>query len=83
MTPAELRAIVNEALSNIAPETSPSDVPDTEDLRLALDIDSIGFLDFIIALHARTGVDIPEIDYPKLTTRAGLLEYLQARGDEK
>jgi acyl carrier protein len=60
-----------------------SDVPDSEDLRLALDIDSIGFLDFIIALHARTGVDIPEIDYPKLTTRAGLLDYQQARGGQK
>jgi len=80
MTAADLRALINEELSNIAPETSPADVPDTDDFRSALDIDSIGFLDFIIALHARTGVEIPEIDYPKLITRAGLLAYLAAHG---
>lgn len=81
MTRDELRAVIDAELSNIAPETDPASVPDAADLRLELDIDSIGFLELITALHARTGVDIPEIDAARLTTRAALLDYLVPRVD--
>jgi hypothetical protein len=32
-----------------------------------------------IALHRRLGVDIPEIDYPKLVTLDGAMTYLRAK----
>ena len=35
------------------------------DLREALDIDSMDFLNFVTAIHHRLGVDIPELDYPE------------------
>jgi len=76
MTRDELRSIVNSELANIAPEADPSAVPDTADLRQELDIDSIGFLDLITALHERTGVEIPELDAARLTTRNALVDYL-------
>jgi acyl carrier protein len=37
------------------------------------------FLNFIIAIHRRLGVDIPEIDYPKLGTLNGAFAYIDAK----
>ena len=34
------------------------------------------FLNFITAIHHRLGIDIPEIDYPKLATLDGAVAYL-------
>jgi len=45
-------------------------------MRDALDIDSVDFLNFIAALHEQTGVDIPERDYPMVSTIARCVEYL-------
>jgi acyl carrier protein len=49
-------------------------------LRDELDIDSMDFLNVVIALHERLGIEIPEGDYPKLATLAGCVEYLHAHG---
>ena len=35
-------------------------------------------MNFITAIHKRLGIDIPEIDYPKLVTLNGAVEYLAA-----
>jgi len=43
----------------------------------ALDIDSMDFLNFVIALHHRLGVDIAELDYPKVVTLDGAATYLK------
>lgn len=79
MTREDLRRIVDAALNNVAPEADLTALPDTAELRLELDIDSMGFLDFITALHDQLGVDIPETDANKLATRAAVLDYLTAR----
>jgi len=34
------------------------------------------FLNFVTAIHHRLSIDIPEIDYPKLVTLNGAVEYL-------
>jgi len=49
------------------------------DLREALDIDSMDFLNFITAIHHRLGLDIPEVDYPKLVTLDGAIAYVAAK----
>ncbi len=49
------------------------------DLREALDIDSMDFLNFMIAVHHRLGVEIPELDYPKLITLDGAVAYLTTK----
>ena len=76
MTAADAKQIIVEALSRLAPETHPADLPGTADLRGELDLDSMDFLNFVAALHARTGLDIPEADYPKLATLDGAVAYL-------
>jgi acyl carrier protein len=57
---AEIRIILQEELGNIAPEMDLRKLDPGADLRDALDIDSMDFLNFVIALHRRLGVDIPE-----------------------
>jgi hypothetical protein len=33
-------------------------------------------LNFVLGLHKRLGVDVPETDYPQLATLAGCVDYL-------
>jgi acyl carrier protein len=79
MTRDELKQVLSEEIGNIAPEVDLAAVREDEDLREALDIDSISFLNLIIALKARLGVDVPELDYPKLRNLHGALDYLESR----
>ena len=76
MTTTEARRLIVEALSRLAPEANPAELPGRADLRSELDLDSMDFLNFVAALHARTGIDIPEADYPKLSTLDGAAAYL-------
>ena len=75
----ELSTIVKEELNNIAPEVDLATVDPAADLREAVDIDSMDFLNLVTALHHRTGIEIPETDYPKLATLSGILAYLEAK----
>jgi acyl carrier protein len=34
------------------------------------------FLNFLIAVHKATGIEIPESDYPKLATLDGCVDYV-------
>ena len=75
----ELSKIVQEELNNIAPEVDLASVDPGADLREAIDIDSMDFLNLVTALHHRTGIDIPETDYPKLVTLSGMVGYLEGK----
>ena len=79
MNEADIRTVLQEELGNIAPEMDLQALDPSVDLREALDIDSMDFLNFVIAVHHRLGVDIPELDYPKLVTLDGAIGYLAAR----
>ena len=76
MTPFEIRQVVVEELSAIAPEADLGSLNDTAELRDALDIDSIDFLNLVIALNQRLKIAIPEADYGGLTTLNRLVSYL-------
>ena len=75
----ELGKTVQEEINNIAPEVDLATVDPAADLREAFDIDSMDFLNLVTALHHRTGIEIPEIDYPKLVTLSGMVAYLEAK----
>lgn len=79
MTAEEIRDLVLETMAGIAPEADLKQLDPDIGFRDQLDIDSMDFLNFIIAVHERTGVEIPEADYPKLATLAGVIAYLRAR----
>lgn len=76
MTDAEIQQAVFDGLRKIAPEADPRQLQPAANLREALDIDSFDFLNFLIALHQRLGVEIPEADYGRLTTLSTLVQYL-------
>ena len=78
MTEDELRKSVLDTLDDIAPEADLGALPPDRDLREELDIDSMDFLNFVIALHEKLGVEIPEPDYPQLFTLDGAVVYLTA-----
>ncbi len=78
MKPEETRTVVLRTLGRIAPEADLEQLRPDVSLREQLDIDSMDFLNFVIALHKELGVDIPEKDYPKFATLAGCVEYLSA-----
>jgi acyl carrier protein len=79
MNAIDIRKVIQEELNNIAPEADIASVDPAADLREAIDIDSMDFLNFIIAIHRRLGIDIPEIDYPKLGTLNGAFAYIDAK----
>lgn len=78
MNATEIRQLAASVLAGIAPEADLSGLGDTEDLREALDLDSMDFLNFIIGLSQGSGQAIPESDYPKLFTLKGLKAYLSS-----
>ncbi len=76
MNEADIRQLAASVLAGIAPEADLSTVGDGEDLREALDLDSMDFLNFVIGLHQGSGQQIPESDYPRLFTLKGCVSYL-------
>jgi acyl carrier protein len=76
MTESEIRAALREELGNIAPDMDLQKLDPAADLREALDIDSMDFLNFVTAVHQRLGVNVPEVDYPRLVTLDGAVAYV-------
>lgn len=76
MNEQETRRIAAEVLAGIAPEADLSTLDEDADLREALDLDSMDFLNFVIGLSRRSGLAIPEADTPRLYTMRGLVAYL-------
>ena len=76
MTQNEIRLAIHRALSEVAPEADLETLQAGVPLREQLDIDSMDFLNFLIALHKDLRVEIPEKDYARLATLQGCTEYL-------
>lgn len=79
MTENEIRNVVIDELRNLTPEIDPAEIAGDADIREALDFDSMDILNLVTALHKRLGIDIPEADYPKITTIDGAVAYLRER----
>jgi acyl carrier protein len=74
-----IRATVLRALGDVAPEADLSRLDPRVSFRDQLDLDSMDVLNFVTALHETLAVDVPESDYPKVTTLDGAVEYLATR----
>jgi acyl carrier protein len=75
----EVRGAVLRALSSVAPEADLATLDAKQSLREQLDIDSMDFLNFVIALHGALGVNVPERDYAKLATLDSCVAYLSGK----
>lgn len=79
MSDRDVRATVLAILGQLAPEADMSQLRPDLRLRDQLDLDSMDFLNFLIAVHEELGVDIPEADYPKLRTLEDIVAYIEAK----
>jgi acyl carrier protein len=76
MTKEESKKIVIEIIADIAPDEDLSDVKPEVRLRDQLDLDSMDFLDIVMELRKRYGIEVPEEDYSHLETLESCADYL-------
>ncbi|MDJ1008128.1 MAG: acyl carrier protein [Paracoccaceae bacterium] len=76
MTDDDIRALFLEELARIAPDIDPGTVGGGDHIQDDLELDSMDVLNLVTALHARTGIDIPEPDYPQIETADKAVAYL-------
>jgi acyl carrier protein len=76
MTPDELRAVVLDALRQVAPEADLSALDPDRNFRDQLEIDSVDYLNFVLGLEQRLAIRVPELHYPRLSSLEGCVTYL-------
>ena len=70
-------------LQAIAPEVEPGTLAPERPLRQQVDLDSMDWLNFLVSLHERMGVSIPEADYAGLVSLNDVVDYLLARSADQ
>jgi len=78
VTEQQLRGMILRALTEVAPDIDPTTIDPDADLVEQLDIDSMDFLNIIVAINEQTAIEIPERDYPKLSSLTDAIAYLAA-----
>ena len=79
MTDAEIRAIAIAVLKAIAPEIEADELRGDRPLRNQVDLDSMDWLNFLLGLNKKLGVEIPEADYARLVTLDDVVAYLMKK----
>ncbi len=72
----EMRSLVLRLLGEIAPEADLTSLQPDISFRDQLDLDSMDFLNLVVALHKEFQIEVPEADYPKYMTLNGCLAQL-------
>ena len=78
----QIRAEVLEILSTLAPGIQLARIIPEKPLRAQIDLDSMDWLNVLVAIHERLRVNIPESDYGKLQTLDGIVDYLAPKVTE-
>jgi len=76
---SEIQSLVMAELRRIAPEVEEGELKADRPLREQVDLDSMDWLNFLVALHERLKVEIPESDYARLATLDQTVDYLAAK----
>lgn len=79
MSTDEIRKLILGELHRIAPEVELDAIDPASDLREQVDLDSMDVLNWMIALHKKTGIEIPEADYKRMATIDECVAYLAER----
>lgn len=72
-----LVARILAVLKDVAPEADLDRLDPRHSFRDQFDLDSVDYLNFVMALEAAFAIRIPDADYPKLSTLAGCVAYLE------
>lgn len=79
MSDADILKLVTRALYSVAPDLQGEPIAGDKTFREQFEFDSMDFLNFVIALHKGSGVEIPEKDYPQLQSLSGAVSYIRER----
>ena len=79
MNELQIRFGVMASIKAIAPEVEEGELAADRSLREQVDLDSMDWLNVLVGLHERFGVDIPEADYARLTTLNAIVAYLSGK----
>jgi len=79
VTPQQAREQIGFAVKRAAPGSDIDVIDPDADLREALDLDSLDFLQFVEILSETSGRRIEEDDYPELATLNSSIHFLSAR----
>jgi acyl carrier protein len=75
----EIKTRVIAIIKSIAPEIEEGELRADRPLRDQIDLDSMDWLNVLVAVNQKLHVDIPEADYGKLVTLDNLVAYLRAK----
>ena len=76
MDTEQIHSAVVASLMEIAPEIDPISLEPDVEFRDQVDMDSMDMLNFVTALHRRTGIEVPDNDYLQLTSVDACVRYL-------
>ncbi len=76
MTKDNCKKLVIDIISDIAPDEDLSAIKPEVRLRDQLQLDSMDFLDIVMELRKRHGIEVPEADYGQLASLESCAEYL-------
>lgn len=79
----ELRQRILACIASVAPEVPLDQLDGGVDLRDELDLDSMDFLNVLIAVKQETGVEVPERDVPLVRTLDGLVGYVREHAEPR
>ena len=76
MTHDEVKKVVLDIIADIAPDEDLSQLKSDVRLRDQMQLDSMDFLDIVMELRKRHGIEVPEADYMQLASLDSCAEYL-------
>jgi acyl carrier protein len=83
MTKDEIVSAIKDIIHTIAPDEDLTNLVGDERLRDQIELDSMDFLDIVMELRKRYGVQVPEEDYKELASLDGCSAYLHPLMESK
>lgn len=71
--------LLRACIAEIAPETDVQALDPARALRRQVDLDSADWLNFLVAVHDKTGVDIPDAQAARLATLDQIADFVVQR----
>ncbi len=76
MTRDDVKTIILNIISEIAPDEDLGAIKGEVALRQQLELDSMDFLDIVMELRKKHHIEVPEADYPRLESLDSCADYL-------
>jgi acyl carrier protein len=80
VTEDQARKAILTALAEVAPEVDGASLDPAVPLQDQIDLDSMDFLSLVLRIDELTGIEIPERDYPLLSSLDAGTHYLSRAG---